>query len=114
MTKPTHSRRWRELRSTPENFERLTGALADEISHRRLTDGAGALTNTWHLVERSETFPAHAILASPRYEIRFVFQEGRRMFGDRRDPQKPAIPRPFQIEYLETVQWRHAKKGGAE
>lgn len=116
QTKTSHRRRWRELRSTPENFERLFNRLTEEIDERNAaTFGKPCMPacEVFSFHEKTETFPAYVLMVSPRCEIRFLLEPGIQLFKNRRDASTPLRIRPIYREFIDQIEWRYAKKAAA-
>lgn len=114
--KPANPRRWRELRSTPENFDRLFDRLIEEVGERNAAAHGKPCVppcEVFAFRERTEAFPAYVLMASPRCEIRFRLEPWCQMFKARRNPKSPLRIRPIHREYIDCIEWRYAKKAAA-
>ncbi len=103
MSEPTHPRRWRSLRTTPENFQRFFDLLHDEVGE---ANAGFPLDKVFSFHEQTATFPAYALMVSPNNEIRFLFNPGVQLFDGKR-------LREIDPSTVASIQWRRAPKVAA-
>jgi len=101
--KPLHPRRWRELRTTPENLDRLIGAIQEEIGQ---SNAGFPLSTVYSFHECTASFPAHIVMVSPNSEIRFLRAPGAPMFTGKK-------LRTLDPSEIARIEWRRVLKAVA-